>query len=504
MHDKNATPIRIADTAASGRIPSPKTLVALRKVTKSFGPTHVLQGVDFQIDAGAIHALLGGNGAGKSTMIRITTGELRRDGGQIELESNRGFQPIISVVHQELALLPDLTVAENIALPHARSGLSIHNPDRAAAIARDALMLIDPRLAETGLHRKARTLTLHESQIVEIARALSTGAEVLLLDEPTANLTAAETDRLFEVLRKLAHADQMGIVFVSHRMKEIRRLCDVCTIIRDGKTVVNRRPIAELSDAEIVEQMGQPAHSPARKAAAAPKSPVEITLHGEGYELPIRAGTILGLAGAPAGPSRIISALIGTGAGSDWSIAGSGWPAHIASPSAAIRHDIGYVTGDRGNKGVLSQLPIIDNVLASRRVKQRRLFVRRGELDECSSLIQALNAKIGSIWDLPSTLSGGNQQKLLIARWMGLNLRMVVLEEPTRGVDIGTKREIYALIREIAAQGTIIVWWSTENVELLELCDEILAFDTDGQTQGLLAHDRFNEDALADLTGMAA
>lgn len=254
--DNSAIPKSSPQPVGGGRV----ELVAARGLEKSYGPTRVLKGVDFTICAGEIHALLGGNGAGKSTMIRIITGQTRRDGGDITFGSQRRASPIISVVHQELALLPDLSVAENIGLVHARSGLSPHRARRAAQIAHDALMLIDPHLATSGLHRKAATLSLHESQIVEIARALSTGAEVLLLDEPTANLTAAETDRLFEVLRKLAREDGMGIVFVSHRMKEIRQLCDSCTIIRDGQTAVDHQPIAMLSDAEIVQQMGQPAH----------------------------------------------------------------------------------------------------------------------------------------------------------------------------------------------------------------------------------------------------
>lgn len=483
--------------------PGLKTLVALRGIEKSFGPTHVLKGVNFIVRAGEIHALLGGNGAGKSTLMRIATGELRRDGGDIELDSYRGQRPVVSVVHQELALLPELTVAENIGLVHARSGLSLNDASDSARIAREALMLIDPHFAETGLYRKAKTLSLHESQIVEIARALSTGAEVLLLDEPTANLTATETERLFEVLARLSREDRMGIVFVSHRMKEIRMLCDVCTIIRNGRTVVDGKAIAELTDTEIVEQMGQPTDRGAEPSEGAPETPVSVTLATEEISIPVRSGTILGLAGAPAGPSALIASLIGLGH-AGWSMSGDGWPACPSSPRDAVRNGIGYVTGDRGNKGILAQLPIIDNVLASRRISQGRQFVRNSERDECSSLIEALQVRIGSIWDHPATLSGGNQQKLLIARWLGIDLKMIVLEEPTRGVDIGTKREIYALIREIAAEGTIIVWWSTENAELLELCHEILAFDTDGQARGLLERNQFNEDSLASLTGMAA
>ncbi|TMV79212.1 sugar ABC transporter ATP-binding protein [Thioclava sp. BHET1] len=491
-----------AEVAA--RQAAPVALVSARGLEKSFGPTRVLKGVDFTICAGEIHALLGGNGAGKSTMIRIITGQIRRDGGEIAFRSQRREQPVISVVHQELALLPDLSVAENIGLVHAASGLSPHRARHAAQIAQNALMLIDPHLAATALHRKAASLSLHESQIVEIARALSTGAEVLLLDEPTANLTAVETERLFEVLRKLARDDGMGIVFVSHRMKEIRQLCDVCTIIRDGQTAVDRQSIALLSDTQIVQQMGQPAHRPTGRPVRSPDAEVALTLLGPQTRLEIAAGTILGLAGSPTGPSGLISALIGAGGAARWQLKGAGWPEIPASPQAAVRAGIGYVSGDRAAKGVLSQLPIIDNLVASRRVMERRRFFGRRERDEAAELVKALKVKIGSVWDLPGTLSGGNQQKLLIARWLGLPLRMVVLEEPTRGVDIGTKREIYALIREMAAQGTIIVWWSTENVELLEICDQILAFDTEGTAKGLLPDARFDEDALAELTGMAA
>lgn len=483
---------------------SVRTLVSVRDLKKSFGATRVLKGTDFSVRSGEIHALLGGNGAGKSTMIRIITGDIQKDAGEVVYQSATLEEPVISVVHQELALLSELTVAENIGLIHARSGLSILDARRSAQIATDALSLIDPHLAATGLYRKASSLSLHESQIVEIARALSTGAEVLLLDEPTANLTAAETERLFAVLRKLAHADGMGIVFVSHRMKEIRQLCDVCTIIRDGQTVVDAQPVKALSDAEIVQHMGQPAHRPAEAVRKSADGPAEVTILGEGLSLPIRKGTILGLAGAPAGPTGLISDLIGAGGNGTWAFQGEGWPSRPRSPSKAVRSGIGYVTGDRGNKGVLAQLPIIDNVLASRRVMEKRLFVGRQEREECAGLIEALKVRIGSVWDSPSTLSGGNQQKLLIARWLGVPLKMVVLEEPTRGVDIGTKRDIYALVRQMADQGTIIVWWSTENIELLELCGEILAFDTDGSARGLLEPDQFTEDALAALTGMAA
>jgi len=483
-------------------------LLDVTGIEKSYGATRVLRGVDFQVRAGEIHALLGGNGAGKSTLIRIITGLTARDTGEIRVASQKpgSSTPVIAVVHQELALLPELSVAENIGIVHARNGLSASSMRAMRRIALDALRLIDPATPEDFVDQPARSLSLHEGQVVEIARALSIGAEVLLLDEPTANLTSGETGKLFAVLRRLAHAEGIGIVFVSHRMKEIRELCDVCTILRDGVTVENATPLAALSDAAIVHQMGQPAH---RSAATRPRSKAAsaaaISLSGpEGASIELTPGTILGLAGAPPGPIGLIGPLVGAGKGRNWQISLDGVQVRFTSPTQAVRAGVGYVSGDRAAKGILSQLPIVDNVLAARRIRDRRRIVRSAEQHECADLVAALKLKARSIWDLPSSLSGGNQQKLLVARWLGLPLRMVVLEEPTRGVDIGTKRDVYDLVRQMADAGVTVVWWSTENVELLELCDRIFAFDTDGRPKGFLEDDHFTEDGVAELTGMAA
>ncbi|MER8759866.1 sugar ABC transporter ATP-binding protein [Mesorhizobium sp. M0976] len=487
-----------------------RVLLEASNIEKSYGATRVLRGVGFQVRAGEIHALLGGNGAGKSTLIRIITGLTSRDAGEIRFASLKPGRtsPVIAVVHQELALLPELSVAENIGIVHARNGLSASNIHAMRRVAIDALRLIDPATPEAFVDQPTRRLSLHEGQIVEIARALSTGAEVLLLDEPTANLTAGETGKLFAVLRRLAHAEGIGIVFVSHRMKEIRELCDVCTILRDGITVENATPLAALTDAAIVHQMGQPAHrsTAARsRAKAETVSRAAISLAGpDGASIELASGTILGLAGAPPGPIGLIAPLVGAGKGRDWQISLDGVQVKFASPTQAVRAGVGYVSGDRAAKGILSQLPIVDNVLAARRIRDRRRIVRGAEPHECADLVSALKLKARSIWDLPSSLSGGNQQKLLVARWLGLPLRMVVLEEPTRGVDIGTKRDIYDLVRQMADAGVTVVWWSTENVELLELCDRIFAFDTDGRPKGFLDADHFTEDGVAELTGMAA
>src|SRR5690349_8778006 len=239
--------------ARVGRL-EPAFLLEARGITKSFGPTRVLRGVDFAVAAGEIHALLGGNGAGKSTLLKIVSGTETRDGGSLlykghDIDHHEGREARsggIAVVHQELALLPHLTVAENIDLPHHRRGASLFSQRSAHRIALDALSLIDRDFARRAVGRQAGDLTLHGQQLVEIARALNSGAQLILLDEPTANLTAGETERLFDALRGLVRETRICVVFVSHRMREIRQIADVCTVIRDGVSAINRAPLGSI------------------------------------------------------------------------------------------------------------------------------------------------------------------------------------------------------------------------------------------------------------------
>lgn len=477
-------------------------------IEKSFGVTPVLRGADLRIQPGEIHALLGGNGAGKSTLIRIICGLLRRDAGTLRVGIGEPAGTQVAVVFQELALLPHLTVAENIYLPHRRRGLERVRASERREEARAALAQIDTQLAREALDQPVAALDLHQRQLVEIARALSSGARVLLLDEPTANLTFAESERLFGILRGLA-ARGIATLIVSHRMNEIRAVADVCTILRDGRTVVDRRPLPDLSDAAIVEAMGQKAgaqnagarHMTARAAAS---TGTRIDIAGPGLPLTLEPGALLGLAGAPAGPTALMDSLIGVAPASDWRVRLDGHPVTLGSPAEAVRHGIGYVSGDRAEKGLLTTLPILDNVVAAARIAGRRWLAGRREAEVTFSALRRLAIKAGSIDDSPLTLSGGTQQKLLLARWLENAPRLLVLEEPTRGVDIGTKREIYAIMRDLAAQGTSVVWWSTEFAELIEICDRVVAFDLGGRVSGLIEGDDISEIALAHATGMAA
>jgi ribose transport system ATP-binding protein len=504
-------------------------LLTARSIVKSFGPTSVLKGFDLSIAPGEVHAFLGGNGAGKSTLIKIISGQFERDGGTLEFDGQEIGSAVgghvaagtIAVVNQELALLPHLSVAENIAMPRLRRGTARYSERASMAIAVDALSLIDPQFARESSTRLVGGLTLHERQLVEITRALGSGAKLLLLDEPTANLTAAETLRLFKVIRRLIADTGLAVLFVSHRMREIRQIADVCTIIRDGKTAVDRVALDAITDREIVECMGQSVvvdeaagvaqsaeleqdSGDDKRATQALTQGCALRIERDGVAIEVPAGAIIGLAGAPVGPSSLIDALTGIAPAGSWAITRDGVRVSYAHPSAGARDGVGFVSGDRSSKGVLATLPIVDNLVASARVVKRRSVVRREEAEQSGALLDALKIRAGSLWDLPAALSGGTQQKLLIARWLLLRPKLLVLEEPTRGVDIRTKREIYALIRKMAQQGTTIVWWSTEYIELVELCDTVLAFDLDGRPTEVLRHADVNEAQLAAATGMAA
>ncbi|ASW02486.1 ATP-binding cassette domain-containing protein [Paraburkholderia aromaticivorans] len=511
----------------------PSFLLTARSIVKSFGPTSVLKGFDISIAAGEVHAFLGGNGAGKSTLIKIISGQFDRDGGTLEFDGQdigasaggHVAAGTIAVVNQELALLPHLSVAENIAMPRLRRGSARYSERASMTVAVEALSLIDPHFARESAGRLVSGLTLHERQLVEIARALGSGAKLLLLDEPTANLTAAETARLFSVIRRLIADTGLAVLFVSHRMREIRQIADVCTIIRDGRTAVDRAALDTITDREIIECMGQSVlvdeaaqsvaeHAESTQGAplvehdghggAEPRSAGVLRIERDGVAIEVPQGAIVGLAGAPVGPSSLIDALTGIAPAGAWAITRDGARVSYAHPSAGARDGVGFVSGDRSSKGILATLPIVDNLVAAARVVNRRHVVGRAEVVQSTQLLEALKIRAGSLWDLPATLSGGTQQKLLVARWLLLRPRLLVLEEPTRGVDIRTKREIYALIRKMAQQGTTIVWWSTEYIELVELCDTVLAFDLDGKPTEVLRHADVNETQLAAATGMAA
>ena len=398
-------------------IPAGAFVLEALDIEKSFGATHVLRKAKLRVGRGEIHALLGGNGAGKSTLIRIVSGSLHCDAGVISVDGRERYDAhAIAVVFQELALLPDLSVAENIHLPHRRDAFGRIDRREMDARGAEALATIDPALVHL-LRRPVSSLDLHQRQLVEIARALSSGARLILLDEPTANLTFADAERLFTVLRSLT-ARGISILLVSHRMSEIRAAADVCTILRDGHSVVDRRALTEISDEEIVQAMMGEGREKAQVATRTPRSRPEgpsLGLAKGDLSLELPAGSILGLAGAPEGPAGVINALVGAEPRSDWSIKLNGRSRRFRSPAEAVRCGVGYVSGDRAEKGILAALPILDNLAAAGRIARGRWRVLPQEVRDAVSALQRLSIKAGSLDALPQTLSGGTQQKLLIA-----------------------------------------------------------------------------------------
>ncbi|WP_237480614.1 sugar ABC transporter ATP-binding protein [Lichenibacterium dinghuense] len=476
-----------------------------RGIGKRFGATFVLKGASLRVRSGEIHALMGGNGAGKSTLIRIVAGDLEADAGTVRVDGAEGApRGAVAVVHQELALLPHLSVAENIRLPAERGALRLYRSGRGDEAAARALALLDPRLPAAVLHRPAGALDLHQRQLVEIARALHSGARLLLLDEPTANLTFGESERLFAILRRLARDEGISAVLVSHRMNEIRAVADACTVIRDGRTAVDAAPLGEIDDDAIVAAMGQARAAvapPVRRGEAQSGEP-RLELRCGALAMALAAGDVLGLAGSPEGPGDLIGALIGAAPSRRWDIAFGGRPLRFRSPAEAVRRGIGYVSGDRAEKGLLATLPLTDNIVAGTRVARRARLALGREVQRAEAALRLLSIKATSVDVLPRTLSGGTQQKLLLARWLDTPPAVLVLEEPTRGVDVGTKRDIYEIVRGLAEAGTIVVWWSTEFSELAAVATRAIAFDLTGEPSALL--DDLSDVALARATGMAA
>ncbi len=505
---RGRAPVRDPVPCHGTTVTSPTFVLEAVGIEKRFGATIVLRGADLNVRRAEIHALLGGNGAGKSTLIRIVAGDLAADAGAIRVGGADAFdRGAIAVVHQELALLPHLSVAENIRLPRQSRPFSLYRTGRSDESAAAALALIDPGLPATVLHRPAGSLDLHQRQLVEIARALHSGARLLLLDEPTANLTFGESERLFAILRRLAREEDISTVLVSHRMNEIRAVADVCTIIRDGRTVVDRTPLAAIDDEAIVAAMGQKRAIeavPPRPRSAPGGAPPRLALRRGDLQVSLAPGDVLGLAGSPNGPMELIGELVGVAPSRRWDIAFEGRPLRFANPAEAVRRGVGYVSGDRAEKGILSTLPITDNVVAGRRVARRAVLALADEVRRAEAALRRLSIKAASVDVLPGTLSGGTQQKLLLARWLDTTPSLLVLEEPTRGVDIGTKREIYEIVRRLAEAGTAVVWWSTEFSELAAIASRAVAFDLSGGPSALLHAEDMTEVALARATGMAA
>lgn len=463
-------------------------LLALRRLTKSFGGARALRGVDFDLHAGEVHALLGENGAGKSTLIRIVTGAHQPDGGTLHLAGQplTGLTPAaahrlgIACIYQQPALFPDLTVAENIGLrlesgsPFAAVRWDERRTRAQALLARVGAAI--PPDAEAG------SLSMPEQQLVEIACAIGAGARVVIMDEPTASLTQKEQHLLFAVVRDL-RASGVGVIYISHRLEEILALADRVTVLRDGESV-GTHPISGIDEARLIRLMvgREVSHLyPPREGAP---GEVMLSLRGVGcaasgvqdVSLEVRAGEIVALAGlVGAGRTELARILFGLTPATSGEIRLGGTVIQPRSPREAVAHGIAYVPEDRRRHGVVLDLPIAENISLA---VHRRLFPgswlrfgaeRRLALD----YIRDLAVKCTGPGARAGSLSGGNQQKVALARWLATRPRLLILDEPTQGVDVGAKGEIHRLVRRLAADGLAVLLISSDLPEVIGMGDRI-------------------------------
>jgi ribose transport system ATP-binding protein len=495
-------------------------------ITKRFAGATALDGVDFTLQAGEVHALVGENGAGKSTLVKVMTGVYRRDAGRLWL----GGTPVdfdtpaaaqaagVVAVHQEIHLLRYRTVAENICLGREPRRFGLVDWRAVRAEAERALAALGPEAATLGIDPRATlgALNTARQQLVAIARALSLGARVLVLDEPTSSLADREVTLLYEVVRRLRGAG-VGVVYISHRFDELYALCDRVTVLRDGRLVATR-PLAGLERVDLVALMlgktrdavraggatgfGHRA-APAAAGAGAPLLEARRLRRGarlRDVSVDVRAGEIVGLAGLlGAGRSETARALFGAEPAEDGEARLGGRAFAPRTPDDAIGAGVAFLSEDRKAEGIIPELSVRENLtLAALPTLTRAGVVSRARQRALvDRFVRRLGIKTRDVDQPVRELSGGNQQKVLIARWLATEPRLLLLDEPTRGIDVGAKAEIQGLVRELAESGMAVLMASSELEELVEGCARVVVL-RDGRSVAELAGDAVTPDAIMD------
>ncbi len=479
-----------------------EVILSMQKIDKRFSGVHALKSVDFELRAGEIHALMGENGAGKSTLMKALTGIYPKDSGEIyylgKLYNPRDPKEAlgrgIGIIHQELNMMEHLTVAQNIFIGReSTKGKGLFLDDRkvnqrAEALFKRLNMDIDPK--ET-----LGNLTVGKQQMVEIAKAVSHNLKILILDEPTAALTETEINELFAIMRDLA-AKGVGMIYISHRMDEIGQITDRVTVMRDGENagVGNTK---ELSKEDIINMMvGRVIYEEPKQQSNVPAD-AEVVLKVNSLNagklvkdvsFELRRGEILGFAGLMgAGRTETARALFGADPLDSGYIEINGKPVKISSPMDAVRHGIGYLSEDRKRYGLALGLSVTENsILAAYDDFEHGLFVHKKKVAKITSeYVDTLKIKTPSVEQLLKNLSGGNQQKVVIAKWLIKNSEILIFDEPTRGIDVGAKSEIYTLMNALVKEGKSIIMISSELTEVLRMSDRVLVM-CEGRVTGEL------------------
>ncbi len=489
-------------------------LLEVEGISKSFPGVKALQNVHFRLDAGEVLVLVGENGAGKSTLMKILSGiytrdegVIRVDGREVAIASPSEAQELgISIIHQEMNLAPDLTVAQNVFIgrePHTGPFLSERALNRKTS---DLLRRLGIVLAPKQL---VGDLTVAQQQMVEIAKALSYDARVLIMDEPTSALSESEVDTLFRLIADLK-SQGTGIVYISHRMEELQRLADRVTVLRDGEHIGGLER-DEISIPKVIEMMvGREIREGARPTSTDVAGD-EVVLRVSGLStrsllrdvsFELRRGEILGFAGLMgAGRTETARALIGADPKTGGTVEVNGREVRIAQPSDAVRRGIGYLSEDRKRLGLMLEQDVnFNTLLASMQDYAGAIgWMRDGRgRDVTKSYVQSLRVKTPSISQTVKLLSGGNQQKVVIAKWLLRDCDILIFDEPTRGIDVGAKEEIYALLHSLAAEGKSIIVISSELPEVLRLSHRIVAM-AGGRITGVLANEDATQENIMEL-----
>jgi ABC-type sugar transport system ATPase subunit len=467
-------------------------LLEAREISKSFAQTRALSGASLRLCAGATHALLGANGAGKSTLSRVISGHINRDSGEIlyrgrplDVRSPReALDAGIAMVMQETSLAPDLSVLENIFLPDLRRPGRLSRP---AMRRRAGEILADlGQERSLSLDAEARDLSAAQRQLVEIAKALALNSNLIIFDEPTASLSPSEVERLFDVIARLEAAN-CAIVLVSHRLEEVFAISDEITVMREGRTVAASRPTASLNQAELVRLMvGRDLGTIFAASPAAVAKQSESVLSVRSLSAPpmvrdvsfdLHRGEILALGGlVGAGRSETVETLFGLRARASGEVRFEGKPFSPRSPAQAIRAGLGFVAEDRRRQSIVPDLSVRENLLLGHLGSHRGFGLGYGAVErKIDALMARLELSPDRLADANLlNFSGGMQQKIIIARWLLLEPKVLILDEPTKGVDIGTRASIYRILRDIVAAGAAILVISSEFAELLGLADRVI------------------------------
>lgn len=481
----------------------------MRGISKRFGSAYALQDILLQVRKGEIHALVGENGAGKSTLIKILSGAYIKDAGDIYFDGQKVAisSPLdakrlgVAVIYQEFMLAPDLTVAENIFIDKLSQGKGFINWKQLRSQARQKLDELG--FGNIPVTAKIRDLSVAHQQVVEICKCLTRNAKILVLDEPTAVLTAPEIEKLFAVVRTLQKKG-VSVIFISHHMNEIFELCDTVTVLKDGR-YMGTHPIHEVDSNKLIQMMiGReltqmfPERKPDIGDVILKVDNLSVSNRAKNVSFEVRRGEILGFFGlVGSGRTETMRAIFGADKKKSGKVWLNGKEVAFRDPRSAIRSGVGYLSEDRKSLGLMvhQSIKINATITCLGKVTTKGFIRRAAERTYVTELLKQISTKYGSIEDDISSLSGGNQQKVALAKWIASDCKCLIFDEPTRGVDVGAKVEIYTLMEKLARQGIAIIMISSEMAEIIGMCDRAVIIH-EGLVTGELNCSELKEESI--------